>query len=63
MNRTLRRLSLLVVVVVAGLAGCPDPAEVGHVPKKQLDDVRARAKAAEVKDAQRANDLNAIPQE
>jgi hypothetical protein len=55
--------AVVVVVVALGLVGCPDSDAVAHAPKKQLDDVRARTKAAEVKDATRANDAAAIPQE
>ncbi|MDP2342239.1 MAG: hypothetical protein Q8O67_14880 [Deltaproteobacteria bacterium] len=59
----MKRLFTLVLVVVGLLAGCPDTDTVGHAPKKQLDDVRARTKAAEIKDAQHAKDVAAIPQE
>ena len=58
------KIAVMAVVVVVGLcAGCPDSDTVAHAPKKQLDDVRVRAKAAELKDANHANDAAAIAQE
>lgn len=56
----MKRIASLVVavVIVAAAAACPDPAEVGHVPKQQLDDTRARVHNAEVK-AQQATDAAA----
>ncbi len=56
----MKPLLLAALVALVGLCGCPDPAEVGHAPKKQLDDVRKKADAAGAKDAKRADDAAAV---
>ena len=58
MNRT---LLAAVVATVALSASCPETTDnLGHAPKKQVDDARVRANAAGAKDQARANDAAAI---
>jgi hypothetical protein len=47
----LRTPSALIVALLPVLVatGCPDPEEVGHAPKAQVDEVKARVEKAEDK--------------
>jgi hypothetical protein len=36
-------------IALFALAACPDPTEVGHAPKRQLDEVQRKVDAANAK--------------
>jgi len=67
MLRTAFARFIIVVVIVAGVAGCPERDAVvdavGGAPGRQVEDARVRAKAAEDKIKKNADSAAAVGQE